>query len=283
MRSEVYSIEYVDSIIDYLENKIENNALTPVLLNTVQKWLDTIENTYRDSPTFSDYYSRLLELQALVYGESNQDDRALEYMKEAVRVTGSVGLLYSRLIKNYIMRRNQASMQQPVEAVNTAEDQTVSDEHENIMENQLYDNGYLDHARADESDVVDEPSDGYEPKHATEVHRRRHRFRKTKIALAVVFGLIVVGSALFKFVPQSSAVSMLVLKHDEITRAKNHFEALTAQYQECSSKLSGARNTVDVGSPNAVSSFNQEMADCQSILQQQDHAATVYNKLIGKN
>jgi hypothetical protein len=89
MRAEGYSLEHVDRLIDFLENKIETNTVMPAVLAGVQEQLDAIDAACRDHPEFEQYYSRMLELQALIYGEGNQEQKALEFLKEAVRQTGS--------------------------------------------------------------------------------------------------------------------------------------------------------------------------------------------------
>ncbi len=270
MRSEVYSLAYVDGMIDYVENKIETKALSSGILATMQKWLDTVEEMYRDDPELPEYYSRMLELQALIYGESNQDAKAMQFMKEAVRQAGSVGALYSRLIKEYIAEKAARPAPKPAPAPVAEEvyaDQIAAEEpglaYAEPAAADYYDEDYGD----DRIELHDKP---------------RHRFRKLKIAFAVVFGLVALSAATFHFVPQASAVSMLLVRHGEIQRAKEHFDSLTSQYKTCSAKLADEHNSVDTADSAAVQAYNQEMQDCQSIMQQQNKAADAYNTLIGK-
>ncbi len=315
MRSEVYSLSYVDGMIDYLEGKIEENAVTESLLNTMQKWVDEVETLYRGTDEFSGYYSRLLELQTLIFGENNQEDRALEFMKEAVRQAGGVPKLYSHLLKEFIARRTQQQQQpEPVPVVNAAalqheaeleqaepgyehhhepepapiqqleqqQPEPVHEHHqEHVVEDQFSDLPAIS-TQHHEDELLNHINQR-DAKHASEYHHDRPKYRKFKIVFASVFALAVIGAAVSHFVPQTSAVSMMIVKHGEITRAKDHYDALTAQYKACSDKVNTERDAVDTASDAAVAAFNQELKNCQSILDQQNHAADVYNHLIGKS
>src|SRR6266550_7394904 len=108
MRSREHPLGYVDNMIDFLEQKIESNAVTSAGLEALQKRLDVISGRYAHDPVFVKYYPRMLELQTLIYGEGGQEKKALLYLKEAVRETGSVGRLYSNLLKQYIASKSKA-------------------------------------------------------------------------------------------------------------------------------------------------------------------------------
>ena len=237
-----YSLERVDGMIDFIEEKIEGNAVTPALLGGLQERLDAIDAAYHGDPKFGQYYPRMLELQALIYGEGNEEEKALQFIKEAVRQAGSVRELYSKLIKRYILSQSRlvaaADMSvQPAPAANKS-------------------------------------------KHASELHVRPG-FRSMKVAFAVIFGLIVVSVATLHFVPQAAALPVMLAKHSEINNAKQKFDALTAEYNICSSKLASERGSIDTNDMAAVDVYNQDTKNCQVVLQQQHQAANRYDALIG--
>lgn len=275
MRSEAFSLAYVDGMIDYLQRKIETNEVTESLLQTMQKWLDTVEDMYRETEAYAGYYSRLLELQTLIYGENNQESKAMEFMKEAVRQAGGVPKLYSHLLRDFIAHRTRQKSEATVapEPVPVVPVQPEPAEDPAGQQEMPVQDGFGDLAEV----VERQPA-----KYAAEYHNKP-RLRKTKVAFASIFALAVMSAAVAHFVPQTSAVSMMIVKHGEISRAKDHYDSLTAQYQACSTKLDGERDSIDTADDAAVNSYNQEMSDCQSILQQQHHAADVYNQLIGKS
>ncbi len=281
MRSEAYSLAYVDGMIDYLEKKIETNSVTETLLGTMQKWLDTVEDMYRETEQYAEYYAHLLELQTLIYGENKQENKALEFMKEAVRQAGGVSKLYSGLLREYIARTIQKPVAETVvvpQTIPLAPEPVAEPVDVPVAEMPEQPAMPLQEGFADLSDITERRP----AKHAAEYHNRS-KLKPLKVAFAAVFALAIVGVAVAKFVPQTGAVSMMVLKHDEITRAKDHFESLTAQYDTCSAKLADLHNSVDTADDSAVNAYNQETTDCQSILNQQHNAADVYNHLIGKS
>ncbi|MFI5275399.1 MAG: hypothetical protein ACHQT5_01085 [Candidatus Saccharimonadales bacterium] len=107
--AESYSLEHVDAMIGFLDKQIAAGKDTPAMLNGLQQRLDIISMTYQQDPRFAAFYSRMLELQALIHGRRQEDDKALTFMKEAVRQAGGVGQLYSETIRQYIASHtNQA-------------------------------------------------------------------------------------------------------------------------------------------------------------------------------
>jgi hypothetical protein len=102
MSTESYSLKHVDEMIDFLDKQIEAGRDTPAMLTGLQQRLDIIDFTYRNDPRFAQFYSHMLELQALIYGRRQQDDKAVQFMKEAVREAGGVRGLQSKTIREYI-------------------------------------------------------------------------------------------------------------------------------------------------------------------------------------
>jgi hypothetical protein len=275
MRSEAFPLDYVDVMIDFLENKIETNTLTPALLEGMQRRLDEIDAAHRDDPRFDEFYPHMLELQTLIFGESGDEDKAMHFMKEAVRQSGGVGKLRSRLLRVYIANQH----------ARRAADESKSAAIESSAEEQF--------AEADPIEAGFEhmqelkPQDDYSTadyrKHASEVHmQKKPRFRAVKVGFAIVFGLAVISAATLHFVPQAAALPILLAKHSQITDAKQNFNNLTAQYNACSSKLATEHNAIDTNDHAAVDAYNQATKDCQAVLQQQNQAADMYNALIGE-
>jgi len=256
MRADPYSLEHVDAMIDALETKIQKRELSQKLLDGVQQRLDSIEAAHRGSPEFARYYPRLLELQTLVYGESGQEQKALDFLKEAVRQTGSVNGLYSNLLKEYVVRHTPlAAAEVPVHV----EAQAAS-------------------APAIPVDIV-EAAPREKRKHASELHKRPG-FGKMKVAFAAVFGLAVISVATMHFVPRAAALPTLLADHSEIASAKQKFDTLTDQYNQCSSKLAAGRGSVNTNDMTALDAYNQDVAACQAVLQQQHLAANRYDALV---
>jgi hypothetical protein len=102
MGAKPYSLEHVDDMIEFLDRAIAAGKDTPALLHGLQRRLDAISAAYKNEPRFDEFYSHMLELQALIYGRQNQDALAVKFMKEAVRQSGNVQSLRSAEIKQYI-------------------------------------------------------------------------------------------------------------------------------------------------------------------------------------
>ena len=186
----------------------------------------------------------------MIYGEGDQEQQALEFLKEAVRQAGSVGKLYSKLLKDYI-----ANHSQPVPAMVPVTDDIPA-----------------------EPDPTD-PAENY-GNHASRLHERP-KFGRMKAALAVTLGLAVVSVVGWHFVPRAAALPVMLAKHSEIDSAKQQFDSLTAQYNSCSSRLASERGTIDTNNLTAVDAFNQDTQSCQAVLQRQHQAANRYDALIG--
>ncbi len=260
MRTEPHSLEYVDAMIDFLEQKIEKNEVTHAMLGALQKRLDAIDASHRDHPHFAHYYPHMLELQTLIFGESNQEVKALHFLKEAVRQAGSVGKLYSKLLKLYIAKHTPQPALATVPVV--AEEPTAINPDVELSEQY---SGPVNHTQ-----------------HASEMHIRP-RFRALKVGFVAVFGLAVLSVSTLHFVPRAAALPMLFTKHAQIQGAKQAYDSLTEQYNACSSKLASEHGSVDTYDTQAVEAYNQETKDCQAVQQQQNQAAAKYDNLIDKS
>lgn len=102
MNAESYSLGHVDVMIDFLDKQIAAGKDTPAMLRGLQQRLDIISMTYQNDPRIEKIYPHMLELQALIHGRNQLDDKAMQFMKEAVREIGSVSHLHSSTIKQYI-------------------------------------------------------------------------------------------------------------------------------------------------------------------------------------
>lgn len=100
--AESYSLEHVDAMIGFLDKQIAAAKDTPAMLSGLQQRLDIISMTYQQDPRFAKFYPHMLELQALIHGRRQEDDKALSFMKEAVRQAGGVGRLHSDTLRQYI-------------------------------------------------------------------------------------------------------------------------------------------------------------------------------------
>lgn len=237
MKTESYSLEHVDAMIDFLDKQIAAGTDTPAMLNVLQQRLDIIDMTYKHDPRVEQFYPQMLELQALIHGRRNDDDKAMQFMKEAVRQTGGVKGIHSQTIRQYIATHSHS---RPT---------TVAAAHP----------------------------------------RRKHKFalplrlksRNTKVAFAAVFGLLVISVTALHFVPQVGALPTLLTNHSQIDNAKNNFDKLTREYDQCSAQLAQERSSVNTSDQNAIDAYNNATKQCQTIQQEQNQAATRYNSLIG--
>lgn len=256
MSAESYSLEHVGQMIDFLDRHIEAGRDTPAMLHALQQRLDIIDMTFKNDPRFAEVYPHMLELQALIFGRRNQDHKALEYMKEAVRQTGSVGLIRSQQIRKYIAAHSQPA---------------TAHHHQHQYQQQQQ-----------------EPQD-VQQHHQQPRKRRAGKFgsllrlksRGAKVAFAVIAGLLLLSVASFHFVPQVSAFSTILVNHSEISAAKKNFETLTSELTQCSDQLNQERGSVNTSNPSALDSFNTAERQCQSVQQEQNQAALKYDRLIG--
>jgi hypothetical protein len=242
MRREGYSLAYIDVMIDVLERKIEGRVVTSAVLAALQKRLDAISAAYREDPGFARYYPHMLELQTLIYGESGHEQEALQFLKEAVRQTGSARGLYSKLLKQYIVNHSR----QVVAAAGPRQQVPAAD------------NG------------------GRRPK-----SRQFLTFNKMKVGVAMGFGLIAVTLVTLHFGPRAAALPLLLVKHSQITREKEQYDNLTAQYKTCSADLAQRQHVTDPDDPVAVDTYNKDAQRCQTVLKQLDQIAEQYNSLVG--
>lgn len=109
MSSESYSLEHVGAMVDFLDKQIAAGKDTPAMLSGLQQRLDIIDMTYKQDPRLTHFYPQMLELQALIYGRCQQDEQAMQFMKEAVRQAGGVGQVRSSTIREYIAAHSQSS------------------------------------------------------------------------------------------------------------------------------------------------------------------------------
>lgn len=275
MSAESYSLEHVDEMIDFLDKHIAAGRDTPAMLNTLQQRLDIIDMTYRQDPRFNEIYPHLLELQALIFGRRNQDDKALQFMKEAVRQAGSVSHLHSQTIRKYIAARSQ-----PAATVHHQQRHHQAQHHQQRVQQQHHQT-----QQHHELQQQEQPEVQYHRQH------RKHHFGKfgsmlrlksksSKVAFAVVAGLLLISIASFNFVPPVHAFSAMLINHSEIDAAKKNFETLTSEFTQCSAQLNQERGSVNTSDTSAVDSFNSEEQQCASIQQQQNLAANKYDNLI---
>jgi hypothetical protein len=249
MSTESFSLEHIDVMIDLLDKTIAAGTDTPAMLDKLQQALDSIDATQRDAPEFSEYYSRMLEVQALIYGRRSaeaEDEKALQFMKEAVRQAGSVRALRSETLRQYIAQQSKqaaAAQPQPVQ----------------------------------QAPVADASST-----HASRFHiKLLPTFNnRAKVAVAACFGLVVLSAVAFAVVPQASGMAAVLTKHSQIATEKKLYDSLTAQYKACSSALNQERGTINTNDMAALDAYNQATAKCQTVLQQQNQAARQYDKLI---
>lgn len=276
MSAESYSLEHIDEMIDYLDKHIAAGKDTPAMLNTLQQRLDIIDMTYREDPRFNEIYPHLLELQALIFGRRNQDDKALKFMKEAVRQAGSVGHLHSQTIRKYIAAHSQS-------AASTHHQQQRHHQAQHHLQRVQQQHHQIQHHH--------EQQQPEQPEVQQYQQQRKRRFgkfgsmlrlksRSSKVAFAIVAGLLLISIASFNFVPQVHAFSTMFANHSEIDAAKKNFEALTSEFTQCSAQLNQERGSVNTSDTSAVDSFNSDEQQCAAVQQQQNLAANKYDNLI---
>jgi len=277
MSAQPYSLEYVGQMIDFLDQHIAAGTDTPAMHATLQQRLDTISLAYANDPKFESYYPHMLELQALLHGRRNPnetDEKALRFMKEAVREAGSVGKLRSATIKSYIANH----MRQTAAAASTHHVRQAAA----VARPQSVQAAGFEQGQEQEMPEPDMPQ-----RKPFRTRRRiwskfpRLNLRKPKTAVAAGLAVAVIAVGAFAFAPHASVFASVLTNHSKIAAEKKIYDALTAQYQSCSSKLSGERNSINTNNMQQLSSFNQEMEQCQAVQQHQQQAADMYNKLIG--
>jgi len=273
MSSQPYSLEYVGEMIDFLDQHIAAGTDTPEIHATLQQRLDAISLAFANDPRFDEYYPHMLELQALLHGRRSPnatDEKALRFMKEAVREAGSVHKLRSSTIKDYIVNhmRQQAAAaasihaQRP-EVITQEEEETIGVDRGQEM-----------------PDVPQQPG-SFKPRRRTwGKFPRLHMSRKKALATTAI-SLVVLAAGGFVFAPHASVLASVLTNHSKIATEKKLYETLTAQYQSCASKLSSERASINTNNMQQLSAFNQETEQCQAVQQQQQQAADAYNKLIG--
>jgi predicted negative regulator of RcsB-dependent stress response len=107
------SIDDIERMIRHLEKTIEANTVTPELLASLQKRLDTIDEKYRYDTAKDHEYHKLLELQGLIYRQQNKDSEAREFIDEAVRRSGGVSHLYSSSLRHFLAGKKSDPEPQP--------------------------------------------------------------------------------------------------------------------------------------------------------------------------
>lgn len=272
MGRQPYLLEHVDKMIDFFEQKIDTNAVTPVLVEALQKRLDDIEAANRDNSKFAEYYARMLELQALLYGEGGQEARALEFLREAIRQAGGVGKLRSRLLRQYIVIHTLPSLHQPAQPVaSKSSEPTILPDLQPVPVP----------VATGQPEQPMEPAEQNMLSQGSQLKRTFRLFRRMKAVAAVTFGLVTVSVLMFTFVPQASGLANILTNHLRISDAKHIYIQLTDEYHKCSAQLSSERGSVDTYDTQAVNAYNQAAKHCEWILSQQQTAANRYNSLIG--
>lgn len=272
MSAESYSLEHVDEMIDYLDKHIAAGKDTPAMLNTLQQRLDIIDMTYREDPRFNEIYPHLLELQALIFGRRNQDDKALKFMKEAVRQAGSVSHLHSQTIRKYIAAHSQSAS-----AHHQQQHHRQAQHHQQRAQQQHH---QIQHHHEQQQPEAQQYQQQRKRRLGKFGSMLRLRSRSSKVAFAVMAGLLLISVASFNFVPQVHAFSTMFVNHSEIDAAKKNFEALTSEFTQCSAQLNQERDSVNTSDTSAVDSFNSDEQQCAAVQQQQNLAANKYDNLI---
>jgi hypothetical protein len=270
---------HIQGIIDEIEKHIEARSLTQSLLRSVQNQLDSIERNYKTQPFYSAVYGRMLEAQTLIYGESGEEQKALEFMKEAVRQAGSVSGLYSKMLRDYIaehLSARQAAGSQTHHAANMhAHKQAAAPVRAEVQEAEQ------PQPEAQQMQATAEPVER-KARHAGKLHLRLKPSRKLRIVTATAFGLLVLcGIGFAVKTPSVSALTNMVGNHSKIAAAKHKYDQLSAEYKDCSNKLIAERSDVNTNNLQQLATYNQDVTNCQQILQQQHQAADAYNALVG--
>lgn len=273
MSAQPYSLEYVGQMIDFLDKHIDAGTDTPAMHATLQQRLDTISMAYANDPRFDKFYPHMLELQALLHGRrspNETDEKALRFMKEAVREVGSVGNLRSATIKSYIANHTRQA--------------AVAANAHHVRQRQ-YETGVPAQAVEFEQGQGMQEPDMPQRKPFRTRQRLWSKFprlnlRKPKIAVAAGLAMVVVIAGGLVLVPRASVLASVFTNHSKIAAEKKLYDTLTAAYQSCASKLSSERSSINTNNMQQLDSFNQEMEQCQAVQQQQQQAADMYNKLI---
>ncbi len=275
MRADGDSLARVYEIINQLEQHINARRLTPVFLDGVQRRLDAIDTAYRGRPEYDQLYGPLLEAQTLVYGESGQEQKALEFLKEAVRQTGSVHKLRSKLLKDYVAGHassRQSAGHQAHHASSVHSRPQTAPARTKVHQSEQSPQPIAQKAEA-------EPIKR-KARRAGKLHLRLKPSRRLGFAVTTAFALLLIGGVIVK-VPQVSELTNIVTNHSKITTAKGKYDQLSAQYKECSTKLIAERTNVNTNNLQQLANYNQDVANCQKVLQEQHQAADAYNKLVG--
>lgn len=280
MKTEEFSLDHVDAMIDFLDKHIAANTDTPAQLGALQQRLDAIDTAYRADPAYAQFYSRMLETQSLIYGRSNQDAKALQFMKEAVRQAGGVQGLRSQSIRQYIAKHHGQTTAEHERAEPHAHAQIAGRpqawHHHAQPKPEEQSAPQIQPVQA--APIAEEAMPEFQP--AQRKKRRLNPFSRLKVGFAaslLILGLL--GITMY-FVPQASAVPVMLANYSDIKSAKKAFEDLSAQYRACSSQLAQQKANVDTYDSDAVNAFNQATAKCQDVLHQQKQAAAKYDSLI---
>ena len=240
MSRQDHPLQYVDAMIDYLEKKIQSNALSPQILHAMQQRLDKLSAAYAQDPAFGRYYPHMLELQTLIFGESGQEAKALVYLKEAVRETGAVSRLRSQLLKQYIAdHSSQPKMRQPAVALGSRL-----------------------------------PAANY-----TTRRERAPLARKLKLGFATGFAIAAICFLTLHFVPRAAAFPIMLARHSQIAQVQAQYAKLTAEYKTCSSDLASRQGSINPNDLVGVDSYNNDVKQCDALLQQLQNTEAKFNSL----
>ncbi len=84
-----------------LERIIENKTISETHLPLVQEKLDEMDRELKRSGYSEPDIHILYEIQVLIYGEQNQDEKLKDCLAEAVRIAGGPEALSSSLLRDY--------------------------------------------------------------------------------------------------------------------------------------------------------------------------------------
>jgi hypothetical protein len=114
----------------------------------------------------------------------------------------------------------------------------------------------------------------------------RKKIKRTapEIILIIVGVVLFVVYAVTLFVPLKKIQNKVYPneRHVAVQQQQARLESLTAQYNTCASELKTRAKTIDKNDPDAVDEYNADVANCDSVRQQQNEAVDAYNSLIAR-
>lgn len=101
------------------------------------------------------------------------------------------------------------------------------------------------------------------------------------VIIAILIILIIVALASDNSSSGSTDTARGDAQSSEVEGVHQRMESLRSQYNACSTDLEMRRESVDIYSDDEVSSFNNDLADCESLRLKLNSAIDEYNKLTG--